>query len=78
MTLIISIVSLVCRTTIYIVITKSGRSVGVLLAVHKDLVSKPMTDLEQDSFRKFYSARLNKGRGTVCCLELFIVHPVLF
>lgn len=26
---------------------------------------------------KFFSAKFNKGQGTLCCLELFIVHPVL-
>ena len=56
---------MICRTTIYIVITKSGKGVGVPLAVHKDLVSIPKMHLEQDSFVEILFCEIQQRMGVL-------------
>lgn len=56
--------SLVCTTTIYIVTTESLVG-GVLLAVHKDLVSIGRMDLEQDSLEILFCEIQQRTRDSV-------------
>ena len=57
---------MVCTTKIYIVTTESLVG-GVLLAVHKDLVSIPRMDLEPDSLEILFCDIQQRTRDSVLC-----------